>query len=58
MTRIGFHGAAGQMGLMLVRAITQSDKSQACGGLRPGRLAQDRRGPRIAGRHGSAGDTA
>lgn len=26
MTRIGLHGVAGQMGLMLVKAITQSDK--------------------------------
>lgn len=32
MTRIGLHGAAGQMGVMLARAITQSDKCELAGG--------------------------
>lgn len=32
MTRIGLHGAAGQMGVMLVRAILQSDKCMLAGG--------------------------
>lgn len=32
MTRVGLHGAAGQMGVMLARAITQSDKCSLAGG--------------------------
>lgn len=32
MTRIGLHGAAGQMGVMLARAISRSDKCTLAGG--------------------------